>query len=182
MIKLFNRNLRGMFNMIIRLEKTDDHKAIREVNLKAFPSDVEATLIERLRTSMNFISMVAVVDGNVVGHIAFSPLTIENENESFPALILAPIAVLPEYQKQGIGSKLVERGIVECRNQGHSLIILVGHPEYYPRFGFKSAEQYGIQHPFEVPEDVFMVYELVPNTLHNVNGVLKYSLAFEDLL
>lgn len=168
--------------MIIRMEKTDDHAAIREVNLKAFPSDVESILVERLRNSMNVISMVAVVEGKVVGHILFSPLTIENDKESFPALILAPIAVLPEYQNQGIGSKLVEEGIIECRNKGHSIIILVGHPEYYPRFGFKPAEQNGIQHPFEVPDDVFMVYELVPDTLHRVNGVLKYSMAFEDLL
>ena len=164
------------------MEKTDDHSGIREVNLKAFSSDVEATLVEKLRNSMNFISMVAVVDDKVVGHILFSPLTIENDKESFPALILAPIAVLPEYQNQGIGSKLVEKGIIECRNQGHSIIILVGHPEYYPRFGFKPAEQNGIQHPFEVPKDVFMVYELIPDALHRVNGVLKYSMAFDDLL
>ena len=168
--------------MIIRMEKTDDHSAIREVNLKAFPSDVEATLVERIRNSMDVISMVAIVEGKVVGHILFSPLTIENDKESFPALILAPIAVLPEYQNQGIGSKLVEKGVVECRNQGHSIIILVGHPEFYPRFGFKPAEQNGIQHPFEVPEDVFMVYELVPDALCRVNGVLKYSKAFDDLL
>lgn len=90
--------------MIIRMEKTDDHSAIREVNLKAFPSDVEATLVERIRNSMDVISMVAIVEGKVVGHILFSPLTIENDKESFPALILAPIAVLPEYQNQGIGS------------------------------------------------------------------------------
>lgn len=126
--------------------------------------------------------MVALVEGKVVGHILFSPLTIENGNESFPALILAPIAVLPEYQNQGIGSKLVEKGIIECRNHGHSIIILVGHPEYYPRFGFKPAEQNGIQHPFKVPEDVFMVCELVPDTLNKVNGVLKYSAAFDDIL
>jgi putative acetyltransferase len=166
--------------MIIRTEKIEDHEAVREVNLKAFPTDVEATLVEKLRSSMDVISLVAVCDDKVVGHILFSPLTIENDEESLPALILAPIAVLPEYQKQGIGTKLVESGIIECRNQNHSIIILVGHPEYYPRFGFKSAEKNGIQHPFEVPEDVFMVYELVPDALRNVNGVLKYSEPFEE--
>jgi putative acetyltransferase len=168
--------------VIIRIEKANDHSEVREVNLKAFPSDVEAILVEKLRNYEGAISMVAIVEGRVVGHILFSPLTIENDKESFPALILAPIAVLPEYQNQGIGSKLVEKGIIECRNQGHSLIILVGHPGYYPRFGFKPAEQNGIQHPFKVPEDVFMVYELVPDTLHGVNGVLKYSAAFDNFL
>jgi putative acetyltransferase len=168
--------------MIIRMEKTNDHSAVREVDLRAFPSDVEASLVEKLRNYGNIISMVALVDGKVVGHIIFSPLTIENGKESFPELILAPIAVLPEYQNQGIGSQLIEKGIIECRNQGHSIIILVGHPEYYPRFGFKSAEKNGIQHPFKVPEDVFMVYELVPDALQRVNGVLKYSAAFDNFL
>jgi putative acetyltransferase len=166
--------------MIIRNEKIEDQKAVREINLKAFPTDVEAALVEKLRSSMDTISLVAVHEDKVVGHIFFSPLTIENDKKSFKALILAPIAVLPEYQKQGIGSKLVENGIIECRNQGHSIIVLVGHPEYYPRFGFISAEQNGIEHPFEVPEDVFMVYELVPGVLNNVNGVLKYSEPFEE--
>jgi putative acetyltransferase len=168
--------------MIIRSEKIEDQEAVREINLNAFPTDVEATLVEKLRSSMDTISLVAVHEDKdkVVGHILFSPLTIENNEESFPALILAPVAVLPEYQKQGIGSKLVENGIIECRNQGHSIIVLVGHPEYYPRFGFKSAEQNGIEHPFEVPEDVFMVYELVPDALSSVNGVLKYSAPFEE--
>jgi len=166
--------------MIIRNEKIEDHEAVRDVNLKSFPTDVEATLVEKLRSSMDTISLVAVHEDKVVGHILFSPLTIENDKESFPALILAPIAVIPEYQKQGIGTKLVESGTTECKNQGHSIITLVGHPEYYPRFGFKSAEQNGIEHPFEVPEDVFMVYELVPDALSSVNGVLKYSTPFEE--
>lgn len=166
--------------MIIRNEKIEDHEAVREVNLKAFPTDVEATLVEKLRSSMDVISIVAVQDDKVVGHILFSPLTIEKDEESFSALILAPVAVLPEYQKQGIGSKLVENGIIECKNQGHSVITLVGHPEFYPRFGFKSAEACGIEHPFEVPSDVFMVYELEPDILNRINGVLKYSPAFEE--
>ena len=166
--------------MIIRNENIEDQEAVREINLNAFPTDVEATLVDKLRSSMDTISLVAIQEDKVVGHILFSPLTIENDEETFEALILAPIAVLPEYQKQGIGSKLVENGIIECRNQDHSLIVLVGHPEYYPRFGFISAEQNGIEHPFEVPEDVFMVYELVPGALKKVNGVLKYSEPFEE--
>lgn len=168
--------------MMIRLEKAEDHEAVQEVNLKAFPTDVEATLVEKLRSSMNIISLVAVHEDKVVGHVLFSPLTIETDEETFPAVILAPVAVLPEYQKQGVGSKLIENGIIECRNQGHSIITLVGHPEYYPRFGFKPAEKYGIQHPFEVPENVFMVYELVPDALNRVKGVLRYSNAFEEFL
>ncbi len=166
--------------MIIRNENIEDREAVREINLNAFPTDVEAALVEKLRSSMDTISLVAVQEDKVVGHILFSPLIIEIDEETFEALILVPIAVLPEYQKQGIGSKLVENGLIECRNQGHSIIVLVGHPEYYPRFGFISAEQNGIEHPFEVPEDVFMVYELVPNALKKVNGVLKYSEPFEE--
>ncbi len=168
--------------MIIRMEKTDDHIPVREVNLQAFPGNDEAVLIEKLRRSVDVISLVALEEDKVVGHILFSPATIENGEESFPVLALAPLAVLPEYQNRGIGSKLVENGIQECIKRGHSIITVFGHPNYYPRFGFKPAGKQGIQSPFEVSEESFMVLELVPGALSGVNGVLKYSKAFDDVI
>ncbi len=102
--------------------------------------------------------------------------------ESFPALALAPLAVLPEFQRRGIGFQLVKKGLEECRNQGHSIVTVLGHPEYYPRFGFKLAAECGIESPFEVPLEAFMVIELVSGALDGVNGVLKYSKAFDEIV
>ena len=163
------------------MEDTEDHDAVREVNLGAFPGEDEALLVEKLRESEDVISLVALKDDKMVGHILFSPATIEKGDDSFPTLALAPLAVLPEFQRRGIGSQLVEKGLEECRNQGYSIVTVLGHPDYYPRFGFKLAAECGIQSPFEVPIDAFMVLELVSGALDNVNGVLKYSKAFDEI-
>ena len=168
--------------MKIRMEKDFDYQNIREVNLCAFPNNEEALLVDKLRKSGKVISLVAMKHDKMVGHVLFSTATIENSNESFLALVLAPVAVLPEFQNQGIGTKLIEIGLEEAKKREYFIVTVLGHPKYYPRFGFKPAEQNGIQHPFEVPEDVFMVYDLVPDALCRVNGVIKYSMAFDDLL
>jgi putative acetyltransferase len=119
--------------MIVRKETPADHAAVRRVNQLAFGTDNEADLVDALRQEANpYLSLVAIEDGQIVGHIFFSPVTIESETLTFTAMGLAPMAVLPEYQKRGIGSALVEYGFGECRRIGHNIVVVVGHSEYYP--------------------------------------------------
>jgi len=172
----------------IRPEKLEDIASILEVTTRAFQGEEEANLIAAIRHSDYFIpelSLVALDDTNqIVGHILFSPITIESpeDSKSAEALALAPMAVLPECQKRGIGSLLVQHGLEECKKLGYSIVIVVGHLEYYPRFGFRPARDCGIKAPFEVPDEAFMVLELVPGALKNVRGVVKYSPAFDSVI
>src|SRR5262249_42921261 len=124
-------------SIIIRPETNADHEAIRHVNRLAFGQDDEARLVDALREG-GFVrlSLVAEQGGQVVGHILFSDLPIITEAGTVPALALAPMAVLPEFQKRGIGSALVRGGLDECRQKGHKIGAVVGHPHFYPRFGF----------------------------------------------
>jgi putative acetyltransferase len=168
--------------MKIRMENEFDYPGIREVNLSAFPGNDEALLVEKLRKSAEILSLVAIKGNKIVGHVLLSPATIENGDESFIVLVLAPVAVLPEFQNQGIGTKLIKCGLEEARKRGYSIVTVLGHPKYYPRFGFKPAKKYGIGSPFKVPEESFMVLELVPGTLNQVRGVIKYSEAFDDII
>ena len=92
------------------------------------------------------------------------------------------MAVVPGCQNRGIGTKLVRQGLEACKKLGYTIVIVVGHPDYYPRFGFKSAREFGLEAPFEVPEDAFLVRELVPGALENVRGMVKYSPAFDSVL
>ncbi len=164
-------------------ETPEDYAAIGEVNLLAFGREVEARLVENLRRSPDFIpglSLVAVQDGEVVGHILFSPLAIETESATTRALALAVLSVRPELQKQGIGSDLVRDGLERCRSLGHRIVVVVGHAEYYPRFGFSSARAKGLETPFPVPDEAFMVLGLVPGALDGVSGLVKYPSAFAE--
>jgi putative acetyltransferase len=166
----------------IRPENPEDIVRIDELTRLAFQGVDEANLIAAIRDSTYFVpelSLVAVDDDRVVGHILFSLITIESSEKSVEALALAPMAVLPEYQNRGIGTLLVQHGLAACKKLGYSIVIVVGHPEYYPRFGFTPARDCGIKAPFEVPDEAFMVLELVPDALKNVSGVVKYSPAFD---
>ena len=165
--------------MNIRAEKPEDHLAVRQVNELAFGSPQEAALVDALRKSADpHISLVAEVGGRIVGHIFFSPVVIESEASVSTALGLAPMAVLPELQKQGIGSQLVRRGLDECRKIGHDVVVVLGHPEYYPRFGFVPSKQMGLSCEYPVPEEVFMVVELREGALSGRTGVVKYHPEF----
>jgi len=161
----------------IRPETAEDYAAIREVTLLAFDQEKEAQLVEDLRGLSDFIpelSLVAVQDGQVVGHILFSPMVIETERGAVPALSLAPLSVRPECQNQSVGSQLVREGLERCRSLGHEVVVVVGHPDYYPRFGFSSARAKGLEAPFEVPDEAFLVLELAPGALDGVAGTIKY--------
>ena len=169
----------------IRPEKKSDYAAISEVNRLAFESEEEARLVETLRQSTGFIpelSLVAVNDGQVVGHILFSPLTIETKNGEVPALTLASMAVRPGFQNQGIGSELAVQGLKECQRLDHKIVVVVGHPNYYPRFGFSSARPKGLEVPFQVPDEAFMALELIPGALDGISGVVRFPPAFDEAM
>lgn len=169
--------------VIIRPETRADHEIIRKVNKKAFKGKSESKLVDAVRDAEGFIpelSLVAVKDGAVVGHILFSPIVIKGAVET-PALALAPMCVLPEFQNTGIGTALVKHGLDECRRLGHKLVVVVGHEDYYPRFGFVPAGEKGLNLPFEAPPEVFMVLELAPGALDGAAGDVIYPPAFNDI-
>lgn len=166
--------------MIVRPETPADQAAVRRVNQLAFGTDNEANLVDALREHANpCLSLVAIENGQTVGHIFFSPVTIECETSTFTAMGLAPMAVLPEYQGQGIGSALVEAGFRECRRIGYDVVVVVGHSEYYPRFGFTPAREKGLRCEFDVPDEVFMVAELSPRALNGRQGLVRYHPEFK---
>lgn len=166
--------------MLIVLTETEaDYVAVRQVNESAFGRPDEAALVDALRkTAHPQVSLVAELDGQIVGHIFFSPVTIESEASTFTALGLAPMAVLPEFQNQGIGSLLVRRGLEECQSINQEIVVVLGHPEYYPRFGFVPARQKGLRCEYDVPDEVFMVAELKAGALAGRGGLVKYSPEF----
>ncbi|HEY9610661.1 N-acetyltransferase [Allocoleopsis sp.] len=163
-------------------ETVHEITGIREVVKAAFGQITEAELIEVIRKSQNFIpelSIVATEDGKVLGHILFSPIVIETRERMIPALALAPLAVIPERQGEGIGRQLVQVGLSKCRELGHEIVVVLGHPDYYPRFGFKKASQFGVEAPFSVPDEAFMVLELKPGVLSDVSGIVRYPAYFD---
>ena len=161
----------------IREETPQDYEAIREVNRLAFHQEEEGQIVDRLRADgLVIASLVAVEDGGVVGHILFSVLPIETDRGVLRAASLAPMAVRPERQRQGIGSALVRRGLALCRARGYSICIVVGHPAYYPRFGFSAERAENLRSPFT--GEAFMALELEPGALEGVVGTVCYPEAF----
>jgi putative acetyltransferase len=168
----------------IRQQGLQDEQAVHQVNALAFEREEEARLVEAIRTAPDSIpelSLVAVLDDRIVGHILFSPITIQTPEASLPAISLAPLAVLPEYQGQGIGSALVRTGIEECRRLGHRIIIVLGHPGYYPRFGFSTALARDLVCPFGEVGEAWMALELQPGALNGVLGAVRYPPCFEGV-
>lgn len=165
-------------NILIRPETSADHESIRHVNRLAFGQDDEARLVDALRDgSFLRVSLVAEQPGLVVGHILFSDLPIITGAGTVPALVLAPMAVLPELQNQGIGSVLVQRGLEACRQQGHRIVVVLGHPNFYPHFGFSPKLAGHLESPFS-GKDSFMALELVPGALDGVAGRVQYPPPF----
>ncbi len=164
--------------MTIRPEDSADHDAIQHVNRVAFGQDDEARLVDALREGgFVRVSLVAERAGQVVGHILFSDLPILTEAGTVPALALAPMAVLPELQNQGIGSALVQQGLEACRQQGHRVVVVLGHAHFYPRFGFSPKLAAHLESPFS-GSDSFMAVELVPGALDGVVGRVQYPPPF----
>ena len=168
---------------IIREESPNDRAAVREVNIRAFGQAVEADLVDALReNSAGLLSLVAVKDGQVVAHILFSPATIGADDNTVEGMGLAPMAVLPDYQQQGIGSELVRAGIARLTSTACPFVIMRGHPHYYPRFGFEPASRRGIRSEWEVPDEAFMILVLDDELMRELSGVARYRPAFTAAL
>jgi len=159
----------------IRRERPGDEARIHAVNARAFEREAEAEIVDVLRsTCPEGTSLVAEEDGRVVGHILFTPTAIETEGEPVTGTGLGPLAILPEYQRRGIGSALVVAGLEEMRKAGEPFVVLVGHPTYYPRFGFERGSKYGIRPQFaQVPDEAFMIFIFDEDGMRGVSGVAK---------
>ncbi|MGB8780058.1 MAG: N-acetyltransferase [Candidatus Bathyarchaeia archaeon] len=166
--------------LFISRERQSDISAVRKVNERAFKGPMEARLVDLLREANKAtISLVAKFDNRVVGHILFSPITIESNPKNMRGLGLAPLAVLPEYQRRGIGSTLVTKGLEECRKKRFEIVVVLGDVRYYARFGFKPARLYGLSNEYNADEN-FMVLELKEGALNSVSGLVKYQPEFEE--
>ncbi|MCF6409429.1 GNAT family N-acetyltransferase [Pseudalkalibacillus salsuginis] len=169
----------------IRGEVVEDIQKIKEVNDQAFGQENEAMLVEAIRKSDSFIPDLSLVaetnDGDVIGHILFSLISIETTDGNESVLALAPMAVKPEWQNKGVGSSLVREGLERCKAADYRSVVVLGHPEFYPRFGFVRASTKGIRLPFEVSDEVFMIHELVPGILEGIEGTVRYPEAFSEV-
>ena len=172
----------------IRQENAGDYDAVHNV-IKAAFADVpysdqsEPQLVKRLRTSDAFIpelSLVAEIDGRIVGHILLTKIQIKNGQREVSSLALAPVSVHPSHQGQGIGGALIHASHDIARTLGHQSIILLGHEDYYPRFGYRRTADFGISLPFEAPPENCMVIELEAGSLSGVQGIVQYPAAFME--
>ena len=173
---------------LIRPEQPDDVGIVRELNDQAFGRPDEGRLVDAVRKRTEpTISLVAVdenaadADARVIGHVLFSQVTIESPRATVTAIGLGPIAVRPDRQRSGIGTELIQHGLQRCREAGYPIAVVLGHPSYYPRFGFSLARTRGIHWEHEVPGDPFMVMELKPGALEGVTGTARYLPEFMSM-
>ncbi|PEK18101.1 GNAT family N-acetyltransferase [Bacillus toyonensis] len=171
----------------IRQEQKNDYRKTEEVVKEAFLNEEfsdkkEHELVKRIRECDAFIPELSIVavDKEIVGHIMLSKITIEQGGTTVDSLALAPVSIAPSHQKKGIGGKLITAALEKAKELGYGSVVVLGHPEYYPKFGFERASQWNIKAPFEVPDEVFMVRELRENTLQGVEGIVQYSSAFAE--
>ena len=166
----------------IRTEEPQDRDAVHLLNLAAFDDGPEADLVDKLRVACEeYLALVAVEDGSVVGHIVFSPTTVEGCGAA--GMGLAPMAVLPSHQRNGIGSQLVRHGLEHLRQAGCPFVIVLGHPEYYPRFGFERASKYRLQSQWEgIPDEAFLVIVFDSDGLPEAGGIARYRGEFDSAM
>jgi len=168
--------------IVIRSEGEGDRLGVRGINEAAFGQPAEADLVDALRSAgAAEVSLVAEADGQIVGHILFSPVSLAEAGKSLKISALAPLAVLPPYQRRGIGSLLVKQGLEDCRRVGVQAVVVLGHPDYYPRFGFRRASAFGLRCEFNTPDEAFMALELTPSALSGKSGTIKYHDAFKGI-
>ncbi|MDR2948138.1 MAG: N-acetyltransferase [Prevotella sp.] len=168
----------------IRKETINDYPSVYAVNSAAFNRKDEARLTDRLRLSNAFVpelSLVATIEDKIIGAILFTEIYIVDTDKEVVSLSLAPIAVVPDQQNKGIGSQLIQYGLDKAKELGYKSVIVLGHKDYYPRFGFKPAKKWSIKAPFNIPDDAFMALELVEDSLNNVKGMVRYAKEFGDI-
>jgi predicted N-acetyltransferase YhbS len=174
------------FTIIQELAK--DYKITEKVIEAAFANAEhtdhhEHILVSKLRKTAAFFPELSLVakdhdSDKTIGHILLSKIKIQNENESYESLALAPLSVLPEYQNKGVGKELILKALKTAKDLRYHSVVVLGHPDYYPKFGFQKASIWGIKAPFDVPEAAFMAIELFDNALNQVSGVIEYPGAF----
>jgi putative acetyltransferase len=176
----------------LRLEQPEDAAAIREVHRLAFGGAAEADLVDALREAGAGVLSMVVVEGaagggaggagDVVGHVLYTWVIVDTEQgEQVPVLGLAPVAVRPDRQGEGIGTRLIETSLEWLREEGYAAVVLVGHPEYYPRFGFLPASRWGLAWEVDVPDGVFQALELSAGGLTGVRGIVRYRPEFSGM-
>jgi len=164
----------------VREENPADRAAVHAVNAAAFDTTAEADLVDALRAKARpLVSLVAEEGGAVIGHILFSPVSLD-EDPAPGIMGLAPMAVVPGRQRTGVGSVLVRAGLERCRKLGFGAVVVLGHPAYYPRFGFQPAARFGIRCEYDAPEEAFMLLELQPGFLQGATGTIHIHEAFRD--
>lgn len=176
-------------DILIRQELPSEYHSNEEIIKRAFlPEEYsdkkEHLLVNRIRKSSAFIPELSLValnqDKDVIGHILLSKIKIVDSDNTVDSLALAPVSVIPEYQRKGIGSQLIHGALERAKKLGYDSVIVLGHKDYYPKFGFKAASLWNILAPFDVPDEAFMALELTENALENVQGVVQYSEAFSE--
>jgi putative acetyltransferase len=166
--------------VLIRAEAEQDRLAVHALNTSAFGGPDEAELVDSLRIQAQpVVSLVAEENTAVVGHIMFTPVSLPNHPELIMGL--APMAVMPTRQRCGIGSALVRAGLKQCKQLGAVAAVVLGHPRFYPKFGFSPAADFGVRCEYEVPQDAFMAIELLPGALRSASGTVKYHAAFGNV-
>jgi putative acetyltransferase len=164
----------------IRPEEPLDAAAIRRVLEAAFPTAAEARLVDLLRAGEHLlVSLVALADGQIVGHIAFSPIEVGETSAEGLGVGVAPVAVHPSFERQGIGSRLISEGLAVCERAGYGFVVVLGAPEFYRRFGFIPADQRSLGNEYGANEE-FMVLELRKGTIPENGGVVKYGPEFSE--
>lgn len=168
-------------HILIRTEQNGDYAHVRAINAAAFETSTEANLVDLLREQAKpSVSLVAEKNNVILGHIMFSPVSLSGHPD-LKIMGLGPMAVAPKHQREGIGSALVKAGLEHCKLLNFIAVVVLGHPEYYPRFGFAPSTRFGIASEYEVPEEVFMALELQPMALKGKTGTVKYHAAFANV-
>jgi putative acetyltransferase len=170
-----------MVEMQVRAARAEDRDEIHAIHAAAFPSEMEARLVDALLDAGRGVaSLAAEVEGRLVGHVLFSPVTVARNEQASRGVGLAPVAVLPDRQGQGVGGALIRAGIEACRSAGYDFAVVLGHTTYYPRFGFVRALNHGLENEYGVDEE-FMVLELRSGGLEGVGGLVRYAPEFSEL-
>jgi predicted N-acetyltransferase YhbS len=173
----------NLTDVTIKPEEKQDYGSIEIVNDIAFKQKNESILINKLREKPDFIpnlSLVAKYQNEIIGHILFFPVKIIAKESACITLSLAPMSIHPDFQNKGIGSLLIKSGLEQAKKEGFSSIIVIGHPNYYPRFGFLPASKWGIMVPFDVPDNVFLALELYEDELAKCHGMVDFPKEYFD--